>query len=241
MTDDAPELSPDQRGLLKRIAEEAGLGGFAATSSSKLATSLAVSQQTASRWILDLEETGVIERRLGSRGQQLRLTQQGVDVLARELERLERIFQTGSLLHVQGTVAEGEGEGAYYMKQPFYEEGFEELLGFTPFPGTLNLELDGDDLDAMRGLRSRTGLEIPKVETPERTFGGVTGFPARIEDEEQAGVIFPHRTRHEDVLEVISPHRLRDTLSLGDGDVVTVTIEANPPSKTYQPRAGLLS
>lgn len=210
------------------------------TSSSALAHALGVSQQTASRWILELVEAGLLDRQLGSRGQRLRLTQEGVDVLAGELERLERVFEKGSSLEIRGVVSEGDGEGAYYMSQPFYQEGFQELLGFEPFPGTLNLVLEGEDLNSMRGLRSRTGLEIPKVETEERTFGGVTGFPARVEGQ-KAGVIFPHRTRHEDVLEVISPVRLRDALGLSDGDVLAVSVDADPARKTYQPRPGLLS
>lgn len=230
---------PDQRELLKRIALDGGMHGFVATSSGALAEELDVSQQTASRWILDLKEEGYLERRLGSRGQQLRLTQPGVDVLAAELEQLERIFDAGRVVQIEGTVAEGDGEGAYYMKQPFYKRGFEELLGFTPFPGTLNLKLDGADLDTMRGLRGREGLEIPKVTTEERTFGGVTGFPAEVRDVE-AGVIFPHRTRHDDVLEVISAVRLRDELGLEDGDTLSVHIQAQPERKTYQPPSELV-
>lgn len=230
---------PDQRELLKEIADQGGLHGYVSTSSGALADELDVSQQTASRWILSLMEDGFLERRLGSRGQQLRLTQAGTDVLASELARLEQIFDRGQRIELTGKVAAGDGEGAYYMKQPFYKEGFEELLGFTPFPGTLNLELSGTDLETMRGLRGREGLEIPKVKTPERTFGGVTGFPAEVEGHE-AGVIFPHRTRHDDVLEVIAPRKLREELDLDDGDRLTVSIQARPERKTYQPRASLV-
>lgn len=230
---------PDQRELLKEIADAGGVSGFVSTSSGELAESLDVSQQTASRWILDLVEEGYLERRLGSRGQQLSLTDPGTAVLADELARLQRIFDAGEEVELEGTVATGDGEGRYYMKQPFYQEGFEELFGFTPFPGTLNLVLEGPDLDTMQGLRGREALEIPKVETPERTFGGVTGFPAEVRGFE-AAVIFPHRTRHEDVLEVISPDRLRDELGLEDGDGLTVQIDARPGTKTYEPRASLL-
>lgn len=229
------EPRPDLRDLLTEIAEAGGLGGFVSTSSGELAEQVDVSQQTASRWILELAEDGFLERRLGSRGQQLRLTDEGVAVLAAELERLERIFDASEVTELTGTVAPGEGEGAYYMSQDFYQRGFEELVGFSPFPGTLNLEVEGSDLDTLRALRNREALEIPQVKTPERTFGGVTVYPAEVEDR-QAAIIFPHRTRHERVLEVIAPDKLRDELDLSDGDELTVRVNARPDRRTYNPR-----
>lgn len=231
------EPRPDLRELLKEVAEAGGLGGFVSTNSSEVAEWIDVSQQTASRWILQLAEGGYIERRLGSRGQQLRLTDAGVRVLSDELERLQAIFEADSTAELTGTVAQGEGEGAYYMSQGFYQRGFEELVGFTPFPGTLNLEVEGSDLDTLRALRNREALEIPKVKTPERTFGGVTAYPAEVEGC-QAAIIFPHRTRHETVLEVIAPDKLRDELDLADGDELTVHVDTRPGQRTHNPRAG---
>lgn len=232
-------IRPEERELLKRVAAHGGLNGFIATSSGELAEELGVSQQTASRWILQLLDAGLLERRLGSRGQQLRLSSSGVDLLATELRELEEIFSQAGEVELAGQVAQGEGEGAYYMRQPFYAEGFDQLLGFVPYPGTLNLKLSGPDLDTMRALRSREGLEIPQVQTSERTFGGVTSLPATVHGI-QAAVIFPHRSRHENVLEVISPVCLRKELGLVDGDTLVVEVDARPERKTYNPRAASL-
>ena len=226
---------PEERELLKRVAARGGTTAFVATSSGELARDLDVSQQTASRWILSLLDDQLLERRLGSRGQQLRLTRSGVDVLTAELHELKEIFEGSPAVVLEGRVAQGEGEGAYYMRQPFYAEGFEALVDFVPYPGTLNLVLEGAHLESMRVLRSREGLVIPKVETPERTFGGVTTFPATIGGT-TAAVIFPHRSRHEAVLEVIAPVCLRKQLGLVDGDVLAVEVQAHPERKTYNPR-----
>lgn len=223
---------------MTEVAAAGGIQGYVSTTSGDLAERLDVSQQTASRWIRSLTEDGYLDRRLGSRGQQLRLTEEGIELLTEQLERLERIFQASDETRITGTVAEGDGEGAYYMSQPFYRKGFEELFGFTPFPGTLNLEVEGEDLQALGMLRNRQALEIPKVKTDERTFGGVTGYPAEVEDR-QAAVIFPHRTRHERVLEVIAPNRLRDELGLEDGDTLTVLVDARPGDRTYNPQPDL--
>jgi riboflavin kinase len=235
-SDEGPR--PALRELLKTLAEAGAIQDFVSTSSTEVADAVGVSQQTASRWIRQLDEADYLERRLGSSGQQLRLTDDGVGVLGAELERLEAIFDQAEVVAITGTVAEGDGEGAYYMSQSFYKRGFEELVGFTPFPGTLNLEVDGSDLDSVRALRSREALEIPQVKTPERTFGGVTAYPAEVGGE-SAAIIFPHRTRHERVLEVIAPDRLRDELDLADGDELTVDVDTRPGHRTYNPRPDL--
>lgn len=234
-TGSGDEPRPDLRELLKVVGEAGGLGGFVSTSSRELGEELDVSQQTASRWILELAEAGYLDRRLGSRGQQLKLTEAGVSLLAAERARLERIFDAAETTRLTGTVAQGEGEGAYYMSQGFYQRGFQELVGFTPFPGTLNLEVEGSDLETLRALRSREALEIPQVKTPERTFGGVTVYPAEVQGQ-AAAIIFPHRTRHERVLEVIAPDKLRDELGLRDGEELTVEVDARPDRRTYNPR-----
>jgi riboflavin kinase len=225
--------------LLTAGARPGGLDRFVDTSSGDLADTLGVSQQTASRYILDVVEQGLLDRRMVSRGQRLRLTESGRDALASELEELKAIFEPEQTVAIEGRIAEGDGEGAYYMKQPFYKEGFEELLGFTPYPGTLNVEVDPGDLDLLEVLRNRDALEIPKVETSERVFGGVTGYPATVMGVE-VGVIFPHRTRHERVLEVIAPDRLRDELDLETGQRLEVRVNAHPEGTRYDPRDALL-
>ena len=42
---------------------------------------------------------------------------------------------------LNGTVQSGLGEGAYYMSLRPYTDQFLEILGFSPFPGTLNVQL----------------------------------------------------------------------------------------------------
>lgn len=225
---------PEERELLKRIAARGGVHEHVATSSAELASELGVAQQTASRWILQLLESGHLERRLGARGQQVRLTEAGVSLLSQELSELEAIFGRESRLRVGGTVQRGDGEGAYYIRQPYYARGFKQLLGFEPFPGTLNVGVLGRDADVVRSLRTRPGLEITTFRTPERTFGGVTCFPATV-GQIEAGVVFPHRTRHEGVVEVVSPEGLRKALGLSDGDRVELVIEARPERQVYNP------
>ena len=42
----------------------------------------------------------------------------------------------------RGVVFSGRGEGSFYVS--IYARSFEEVLGFRPFPGTLNIRLQAD-------------------------------------------------------------------------------------------------
>ena len=46
-------------------------------------------------------------------------------------------------MEITGIVTTGLGKAAYFLGQDFYKNQFRERLGFTPFPGTLNLILRG--------------------------------------------------------------------------------------------------
>ncbi|MDY6780756.1 MAG: DUF120 domain-containing protein, partial [Halobacteria archaeon] len=105
-----------------------------------------------------------------------------------------------------------------YMRQ------FREKLGYEPFPGTLNLELDPESERARSALSNSEGIEIEEWENEERTFGAATCYPAEIEGIE-GHVIYPHRTHYPDeMLEVIAPVKLLDELGIGEGDVVNVEV-----------------
>jgi len=40
----------------------------------------------------------------------------------------------------------GKGEGRFYSSKRKYAEQFSENLGFLPYPGTLNVKLDGGEI-----------------------------------------------------------------------------------------------
>ena len=61
------------------------------------------------------------------------------------------------------------------------------------------------------------------------SFGGATAYRAKISSKEVAvdcAILIPDLTRHVDVVEVISGPFLRERLSIEDGDVVTLHVEA---------------
>jgi riboflavin kinase len=218
-------LGPDALQCLKVLAEQGAAVDFVATSSREVAERLGVSQQTASRKILELAKGGLIARRMGQRRQLLRVTPEGLDVLRREAESYRRIFAPQrTQVRFRGRVAKGLGEGGWYLSRPGYMVPMQRLLGFAPYPGTLNLALEGPEVDQLRELRDRDGLLVPEFRDEGRSFGAVKCFPGKLQGIEAAAVV-PLRGHHERVLEVVAPVNLREKLGLRDGDVVAVDVE----------------
>ena len=172
--------------------------GAVKVSSADLGKRLGCSQQTASRRIVALEKAELIARELLPRGQKIRLSPAGIVLLRGMYLDLKGVFGEKKRMHIRLTadVASGFGDGKYYMEKRHYREGFKRLLGFDPYPGTLNLRIRGRvDLEARRELEGLEGLVIQGFPGEGRTFGDVKCFEAQIEGIESA-VIIPLRSHH---------------------------------------------
>lgn len=196
-------------------------------SSGKLASELNVSQQTASRRIKELESKGYIVREILPRGQRVKLTPKGTETLRRLHIDLEKALKDldSRVYNVTGEIVSGMGEGRYYMELPGYKKQFKKKLGFTPYPGTLNLKLNSEaDIRGRQILQDTQGIEIEGFKSGERTFGAVKCFMAKIDGVEGA-VIIPMRTHHGfNTLEIIAPENIQDKTGLGEGDTVTIKV-----------------
>ena len=126
------------------------------------------------------------------------------------------------------------------MSQTHYQNQFKDILGSGAWPGTLNVDLYGDNLSNYRGLRVLAGLEegegvegavpirIQGFERLGRSFGGATAFKAEIsrggDDWVPCAILIPDLTRHTRTAEVISSSFLREALPCEDGDEVTIRL-----------------
>jgi riboflavin kinase len=212
---------------LLTLARYGCMDGPIEISSSRLAEDIGTSQQTASRRIKDMEAAGYIQREVTGRGQRIRLTTMGAGTLMNMYASLRSVFE-GTEVHelsVTGEVATGMGEGRYYMQLQGYVTQFEDKLGFTPFPGTLNLKLKSkDDIMVRQTLQNSEGIKLKGFTEGDRTFGPVRAFKARINGID-SGVIIPKRTHHGiDTMEVVAPVRIRDKMDLTDGSAVSIKI-----------------
>lgn len=185
---------------------------------SRLGTSIGVSQQTTSRYLKNLESAGFITRRSTGTGQEIALTKKAINSL-REMHSDLEMLLTKKPVFIDGTVVSGFEEGAYYVQQ--YLE-IEKKLGFKPFPGTLNVKT----LIPMNLERYAT-ITIDSFKMGDRTFGEIGLFPVELHRNKKrvsCYLILPKRTHHREVLELISSENLRKRLKIKDGDVVRVRV-----------------
>lgn len=206
------------------LAQEGATRGEVRISSSWLANRLGGSKQTAIRRLAELESLGMITRKIGTRGHTVQISNAGISSLKALQKELETILKPRpSSLTLSGQVTTGMGEGSYYMSQPKYVEQFRKELGFTPYPGTLDIKLEKDSIDLKETLVRIPGKQASGFKTNERTFGPVKFFPVRLKSSKGA-IVLPNRTHHTDIVEVISPKNLRRAMGLRDGDHVKLEV-----------------
>lgn len=124
-------------------------------------------------------------------------------------------------MEIKGIVTSGKGEGAYFMSLPIYKTQFVDKLDFIPFPGTLNLKIGDDEINAIHSIREDK-MEIIKG---EGKFGDVLLIKAVINDTINGAIIFPKKTTHgESILEFIASKNLKENLGIKNGDFVKITL-----------------
>lgn len=210
--------------VLKAIKSIGGSRSTISLSSSELADFMGISQQSASRFILDLLRSGYIVRQMNGRKQDISITQKGLDILIKEYADLGILLEKPIRMKLIGQVQSGLGEGRYYISRKGYIVQFQEKLGFIPYLGTLNLKIKPGSELSLRKLRSMDGIHIDGFTTEDRSYGPVKVFKATIGGI-QCAIIFPERSVYSDVMELISTEYLREKLNIGDGDDVLVEVE----------------
>jgi CTP-dependent riboflavin kinase len=125
---------------------------------------------------------------------------------------------------VSGILVTGSKKAAFFTQLEWVKRQFLNLLGFEPFPGTLNLMLSEQDEQVMEEIRQRPG--IPLI-SPDASFCQSRAYPVRIGTISGA-VILPEekvRIHGQKIVEIMAPVSLRESLHLQDGNRVDFVIE----------------
>ena len=193
-----------------------------------LAEKLGTSQQTASRYLIELEHKGWIRRTITHEGCLIKIEEAGMAELQKLTSHLRFLLEAAypPSVTLEGTVFTGLGEGAYYISKEHYRKQFMEKLGFDPYPGTLNLKLTGDyDTKTRTELESYPAIEVEGFKSEDRTFGLVKCYPVMIDNKVKGALISALRTHYDvSVLELIAPVCLRKHLNLKDGTKVKIEV-----------------
>jgi riboflavin kinase len=213
---------------LIKLAEMGAHKRTSKISTEYLAEKMEISQQTASRYLVELESRGWIQKTTTPEGSLIRIQEAGIMELQKLHSMLHLILEAAypPSVTVEGTVFTGLGEGAYYISKEYYRKQFVEKLGFDPYPGTLNLKLATDyDLKTRAELEAYPAIEIQGFKNENRTFGTVKCYPARIGNKVKGALILALRSHYDrSVLEIVAPVNIRKQLSLKDGQKVKVEI-----------------
>jgi riboflavin kinase len=214
--------------MLLKLAETGAYNRTAKISTEYLAKKLGISQQTASRYLIELERKGWIQRNITPEGSLIRIEGQGAGELQKLYSSLKILMEKAypPSVTLEGAVFTGLGEGAYYISKPHYKKQIVEKLGFEPYPGTLNIKLSSDyDIKTRRDLEAYPAVEILGFQNEDRTFGLVKCYPAIIGGKVKGALVTALRSHYDaSVLEIIAPVCLRKQLGLKDGNKVKVEI-----------------
>jgi riboflavin kinase len=217
---------------LLKLAEMGAHKRTAKISTQYLAEKLGVSQQTASRYLIELERKRWIQRTITPEGSLIKIDDTGTKELQKLYSNLRFLIEAAypPSITLEGTVFTGLGEGAYYITKEHYRKQFIEKLGFDPYPGTLNLKLTTEyDLKTRTELEAYPAIEIEGFKNEDRTFGVVKCYPATIGNKIKGALISALRSHYDiSVLEIIAPVCLRKHLNLKDGHKVKVEIMTLP-------------
>jgi riboflavin kinase len=131
-------------------------------------------------------------------------------------------------VRVAGVVFSGRGEGSFYVS--IYAKQFEKVIGYRPYPGTLNIRLQEDDARRLSECLSKARASIvepPRIEGAK--LGGVYVYRARVYkgiDYWDAYIVRPMITHYRgDVVELIAEGYLREILKVKDGDKLVLEVE----------------
>jgi riboflavin kinase, archaea type len=217
-------LRQNKLGLLVYLASRNAFGGIRASTSS-LAATLNVSQQTVSRWLAGLAAEGLVERGFNF----VRLTPKAGAALQSVSSSIMPFISDSSQIVFHGNLARGFGEGGYYLRQKEYSRQLQDILGYAPFAGTLNIVLSGaSSAQAKRRLMQSDGCRVAGFNRGGRNFGGARLFPGGLRAggrKAACAVVLPDRTHHgENIVELVAKENLRKSLRLKEGQALEVSV-----------------
>ena len=122
---------------------------------------------------------------------------------------------------IRGIIQSGAGKGIYFTQMDWVVEQCSRMLGYKPFPGNLNVQVSGEDLKNLDLFLRESDFELvpddPAFCSARVKSVTVNNIPG--------AVILPAedvRIHEKRVIEIIAACSLKETLGIGDGDLVTV-------------------
>lgn len=224
-----PEIKLQHILTIVELLSKGAHHNFVEFTTTDLGKSIGRSQQAASKHLLDLENTGYIERARKGQKFVVKVTDKGYSEIQGLFSSLRTALESApSTIDFEGSVASGMGEGSYYMSLEGYRKQFREKLGYEPYPGTLNVRLSEQIfMNARRELGKQPSIFLDGFSDGTRTYGWVKCYHAVINGGamDNAAVLVLERTHYDNsMLEVIAPVSIKQVAGIKNGDKVKVQV-----------------
>ncbi len=129
-------------------------------------------------------------------------------------------------MKLSGIIQNGVGRGQFFTSVAWVTRQCENMLGYIPFPGTLNIKILDRDISKIelffQGISMKLIPDDPSFCSALIKEVTLFGIPA--------AVILPSedvRIHKNHIFEIISPHSIKDSFGLKDGDMVTILTKQN--------------
>ena len=123
-------------------------------------------------------------------------------------------------IELSGKVFSSRGEGKKFLELPWVKRQIKQKLGFTSYPGTLNVRLSEEGGKRKKLLEKAHSIKV----CPADGYCSGALIKALIGTLECAIVVPEVPAYPKEILEIVAPVNLRETLQLEDGGEVTVTV-----------------
>ncbi len=139
-------------------------------------------------------------------------------------ERKDRREASWGCPVLKGRVVSGEGRAAFFTQLDWVRAQCLEKFGFTPFPGTLNVDISVEERPLLQRLKRSPTLELVP---PDPGYCTGQALPAEVGGI-RCVLILPAedvRIHGAHILEIMAPCRLKDALGIHDGDGIELTLK----------------
>ncbi len=123
-------------------------------------------------------------------------------------------------IELNGTIFSSRGEGKEFLELSWVERQIKQKLGFTPYPGTLNVMLSEESVKRRKLFEKARSMKVCPAD------GYCSGILIKaFIDKLECAIVVPEVAGYpKEVLEIIAPVNLREQLQLEDGSEVAVTV-----------------
>lgn len=128
---------------------------------------------------------------------------------------------------IRGRLTSGIGKGQEFTHIDWARRQFIDKLGIDPFPGTVNLTVDGpESMSVWDRIRSTPGVRIDNPNNGPNDCNARC-YLVSIEGELDAAIVLPEVADYStNRIEIIAPVRVRDALGVNDGNSLTLEVKS---------------